>query len=98
MSSLKQEALAYEAKRTLNIVDLDRVDLSFPVEERNGENKDGEKYTYKVMIANGIEYRTPYTVLEEIQKMLALKPDLAFVKVTKTGEGKATKYKVALSE
>jgi len=29
MSSLKEEAQAYEPKRTLNITDLDRADLSF---------------------------------------------------------------------
>ena len=98
MSSLKEEALAYEAKRTLNITDLEKVDLSFPIESRSGENRDGETYNYKVMVVNGQEYRTPYTVLEEIKKMLALKPDLAFVKVTKTGEGKATKYSVALAQ
>jgi len=50
------------------------------------------------MVVNEQEYRVAWTVLEEIKKMLALKPDLKFVKVTKTGEGKATKYSVALSE
>jgi len=98
MSTLKEEALVYEQKRTLNITDLDKVDLSFPIEGRSSEDKEGKPYSYKVMVVNGQEYRVPYTVLEEIKKMLALKADLAFVKVTKTGEGKATKYSVSLAQ
>jgi len=98
MSSLKEEAQAYEPKRTLNITDLDRADLSFPIETRHGENKDGESYTYKVMVVNEQEYRVAWTVLEEIKKMLALKPDLKFVKVTKTGADLNTRYSVELIE
>ena len=98
MSTLKQESLAYEPKRTLNLTDLHRVDLSFPIETRDGEDREGKAYNYKVMVVNQQEYRVAWTVFEEIKKMLALKPELKFVKVTKTGEGKATKYSVTLAE
>lgn len=42
--TLKEEAKAYEPKRTLNIADLDRVDLSYPIEDRTGKktNDKGE--------------------------------------------------------
>lgn len=94
MVSLKEEAQAYTPNQTLNIADLDRVDLSFPIEERTGTDKEGNEFNYKVMIANGIEYRVPNTVLEKIKEMLDLKPDLKFVKVEKTGSGLSTRYSV----
>lgn len=94
MASIKEEALAYEPKQTLNIADLDRVDLSFPLEDRTGTDKEGKDFNYKVMIANGMEYRVPNSVLEEIKKMLDLKPDLKAVRVEKSGSGLATKYVV----
>jgi hypothetical protein len=94
MASIKEEAERYEPKQTLNIADLDRVDLSFPLEPRTGTDKDGKEFDYKVMVANGQEYRVPNTVLEEIKKMLDLKPDLKAVKVEKSGSGLSTRYTV----
>ena len=98
MSSLKDTANAYEQKRTLNIADLDKVDLSFPIEDRSGTDSEGKTFNYKVMIANEIEYRTPNTVLEEIQKILKLKPEAKFVKVSKKGSGLNTSYSVEFLE
>ncbi len=102
MKTLKEKAKAYEPKVTLNIADLDKVDLSFPVETREGittkKDKEGkefeETYTYEVMVVNEIEYRVPNKVLEEIKKMMELRSDLTHVKVTKTGEGVKTRYEV----
>ena len=100
--NLKETSKAYEPKKTLNIADLDKVDLSWPVENRTGmttkKDEEGneyeETYQYRVMIVNSIEYRVPNSVLEEIQKMVKLVPDLEFVKVEKTGSGFGTKYAV----
>jgi hypothetical protein len=92
--TLKEESEAYEPKKTLNIADLDKVDLSWPMEDRKGTGSDGKDFEYKVLIVNSIEYRVPLSVLEEIQKMLDLKPDLKFVKVEKSGSGLGTKYAV----
>ena len=94
MATLKEEAKAYEPKQTLNIADLDRVDLSFPIENRTGTDKENKEFSYKVMVVNGFEYRVPNTVLEKIKEMLDLKPDLGFVKVEKTGSGLGTRYSV----
>lgn len=96
--TLKQESQDYEVKRTLNIADLDKVDLSFPVEDRTGTNKDNEEFSYKVMVANEQEYRVPNTVLEEIKKILKLRPDAKFVRVSKKGTGMATSYDVDFVE
>lgn len=97
MATLREEAQAYQPKQTLNIADLDRVDLSFPIENRTGTDKEGKEFKYKVMVVNEIEYRTPWTVLEEIKKMLKLKPELTHVKVNQTGSGLNTRYSVELA-
>ena len=94
MATFKETAKAYEPKQTLNIADLDRVDLSFPIEERTGTDQEGKEFEYKVMIANGQEYRVPNTVLEEVKKILELKEEVKFVKVNKSGSGLATRYAV----
>lgn len=94
MTTFKESAKAYEPKQTLNIADLDRVDLSFPIEERTGTDSEGKDFDYKVMVANGLEYRVPNTVLEEVKKILELKSDVTAVNVTKTGSGLATRYSV----
>lgn len=102
MESLKKTAQDYVPKQTLNIADLDRTNLNWKVESRTGTTtkKDAEgveheeTYTYSVMVVNEQEYRVPLTVLEEIQKMLKLKPDLEFVNVSRTGSGMATRYSV----
>ena len=92
MATLKETATAYEPTITLNIADLDRVDISFPIEDRTAQNSEGKEFSYRVMIANTKEYRVPNTVLEEIKKILKLRPDTQFVKVTKKGSGLATTY------
>jgi len=92
--SLKETAQEYKPKLTLNIADLDKVDISFPIEEREGTDDEGKTYSYNVLVANEQEYRVPNSVIEKIKEMLDLKPDLKFVKVEKTGSGLATRYSV----
>ena len=106
MQNLKQTAQAYEPRVTHNVADLEIVDLSWPIEERSGnatkKNKEGveyeEEYFYKVIIVGNLDYRVPDAVLEEIKKMVKLLPELQFVKVSKTGTGKATRYSVDKAE
>ena len=98
MQNLKQTAQGYIPKVTLNIADLDKVDLSLPIEDRDGTNSEGKDYQYKVMIANEHEYRVPGTVMEEIKKILKIRPDAKYVNVTKSGAGLNTSYSVELVE
>jgi hypothetical protein len=94
MSTLKETSQAYEPKKTKNIVELDKVDVSEPIEQREGTDSKGDKFTYDVLIRDGIEYRVPATVLEQIKAILAVSPNLEFVSVSKTGENMNTKYTV----
>lgn len=96
--TLKDSAENYEPIKTLNITDLDRVDLSWNTETKEGVNEKGESYTYEALHVNGMYYRIPNPVLEKIRDMLELKADLKFIKVTKTGTGIATRYTVKMVE
>ena len=96
--TLKENAKEYVQKRTLNVTDLDKVDLSFPMEDRIGTDKEGNSFDYKVIVINEQEYRVAGTVLGEIQKIIKLKPEAKFVKVTSTGSGLNTKYEVEYVE
>ena len=98
MVSLKEEAQAYEPKQTLNVADLEKVDISLDVEERSGTDGEGKEFKYKVLVVEGKEYRVPNTVLEEIKKIVTLRPETKFVKVTKSGSGLSTRYSVEVAE
>lgn len=94
MSSFKETAQEYIPKQTLNIVDLDKVDLSLPIEDRIGKDLEGKEFSYKVLVANEQEYRVPNSVLEEVKKILELKPDVKFIRAVKQGSGLNTRYSV----
>jgi len=95
MATLRETATAYKPKQTLNIADLNRVELdSFQIEDREGTDSEGKTFEYKVMVANDLEYRIPNTVIEEIKKILDLKPEVKAVTVSKSGSGLATRYSV----
>jgi hypothetical protein len=94
MATLKEEALAFSPKQTLNIADLDKVPVSIQVYNGEGTDAEGKPFTYKYAELNGKQYRIPPSVLEEIQTILKLKNSVEFVKVIKSGSGLATRYKV----
>ena len=93
MSTLRETSQGYIAPPELNITDLGSIDLSVEILEGEGEKKEGGTYTYKYMEINGNEYRIPSFVLEQIKDILKLKPSVSNIKVTKTGSGRATRYK-----
>lgn len=96
MVTLKDFAEKYEGKKTLNIADLDRVNLEqVELEDREAENKDGVKFKYKVIMINNVDYRIPPTVIGDIKTLLETKSSIKAVKVIKKGTGKdGTKYTV----
>jgi len=95
MATIRETAKAYQPPQTLNIADLDSVDLdSLQVDEKESKNQEGETFKYKFVTIDGKEYRIPNTVFEEIQTIIGLKPEVKKVKVSKTGSGLGTRYKV----
>ncbi len=94
MTTLKEEAKAYEPQHTKNIVDLEAVSIEQEIKKDTRKNKDGEQYAIAYINVSGIEYRVPAPVLEQLQEILKIKPDLKTFKVTRKGEGLNTKYTV----
>jgi hypothetical protein len=102
MTSLQEVAENYEPHRTANIADLEEFDISEPIEEREGTDKEGKTFKYNVLVRDGQEYRVPNTVLETLKGILEAnaKHDkkVTTFSVEKTGEGMGTKYQVVTLE
>ena len=94
MATLKAEAQSYEPKQNPNIADLKKIPLDLELKDGEGESRDGEKFTYKYAVIDGTEYRVPGPVIGGIKGILGKLPDLKFVSVIKTGQGRDTKYQV----
>lgn len=94
MTSLKEEAQAYEPPKTKNIADLGIIPTSLQVEERAGNKKDGKAFRYSVVVVQGEDYRVPNSVLKALKAILKAKPDLKTFKVDRSGEGLSTEYVV----
>jgi len=99
MATIREEAQAYQPPQTLNIADLTAVPIDdLQVESRTGKkkNEDGteETFDYKCVLVDGKEYRIPSSVLEKIQDIIKLRPEVKNVRVTRTGVGLTTRYKV----
>jgi hypothetical protein len=92
MAKLNVEASTYEAPKTKNIADLDIVNTDVEVYDREGKDKDGLAFKYKVVIVEDVEYRVPGSVLNSLKAILAKNPNLKTFSVTKQGEGLNTKY------
>lgn len=96
MASILDSAKAYTPKKTLNIADLDRVNLSWELKEGVGTDKDGKDFEYNYFEVNGIEYRVPNSVLEKLKEGLQFRPDIKFIRVLKQGTGLGTKYSIVV--
>ena len=98
MASLKDEAMAYEPKMTHNIAELERVSIDINVEddEYEVEDKEGNLKTIKqkVTTIDGIKYRVPNSVLNQLKILLQDNPNIKYIKVKKTGQGLNTDYTV----
>jgi len=95
MVNLKESAMAYEPPQTLNIADLDSININ-ELEVKNGEgtDKEGQKFEYKYTEIDGKQYRIPGSVLHGIKNLIQKMPQLTQVSVLKSGSGMNTTYQV----
>ncbi len=99
MGTLKEEAQAYEPPTTLNVTELASVPIDeVQIHDDTGTDSDGREFKFKYFEVDGKKYRVPNTVFEKIQEIIKLRPDIKHVIVSKTGEGKKTRYKVDVIE
>ena len=94
MTTLKESAQAFQPKQTKNIADLQEVDISIQIQDREGIDNEGKPFQYKVINLNGIDYRVPGSVLADLKTLLEEKPTLSKFKVVKKGMGMNTRYNV----
>ena len=73
MQTMKEAAENYEAKKTANIADLEKFDVSEPIEEREGKDNEGKVFKYNVLVRDEVDYRVPNTVLETVKGILEAK-------------------------
>ena len=98
MASIIDSAKAYEPKRTLNITDLNKVDVNLQLEDRTGTDSAGKDFNYQVTVIEGKEYRVPATVLEKLQEALKIRSDIKSFKAIQKGSGLNTSYSIEVLE
>lgn len=98
MTTIKEAALNYtpaQPNKTYNIADLPRVSTNLEIQDDDWTDKTGRVVKQQITIINGVHYRVPKSVIEQLQNILKFAPDLEYFKVTKSGTTKEdTKYKV----
>jgi hypothetical protein len=95
MTTLSEFASNYTPQTTKNIADLKEVDVSLVLEDREGIDKKGNTFKYKVVVVNGEDYRVPSSVIGNLKVIIQKKPSLKKFSVAKQGTTKDdTKYTV----
>lgn len=93
--TLSEFAKGYTPATTKNISDLKEVDTSMTLEDREGIDKKGNSFKYKVIVVNGDDYRVPSSVIGALKAILEKKPSLKKFSVARQGKTKEdTKYTV----
>jgi hypothetical protein len=95
MPTLSEFAGTYSSEATKNISDLKEVSTSLNLEDREGKDKDGNTFKYKVVVVDGIDYRVPSSVIGNLKAILEKKPSMTKFSVARQGKTKDdTKYTV----
>jgi len=93
MATLGETAQAYEPhSKVQNIAELEFVQLDADITTVSGTNQEGKDFEYNVIEVDGMKFRVPSSVLEQIKILKAAKPELKKVKVVKSGTGMSTSY------
>ena len=98
MTSIKQEAEAYEPTTTRNISELESVSVDIEVYDKTFKQGTPEEFSVKLALIEGEEYRIPLTVLRDLKAILESKPDMKTFRVNKSGQGMGTTYTVIRSD
>ncbi|KKM04651.1 hypothetical protein LCGC14_1762080 [marine sediment metagenome] len=92
--NIKEFAKTYEPKGMGNITELEVVRADIEIKEEDRTDQNHEPYHVMFIVVDSKEYRVPSSVVTQLKAVIEAKPDVVTFKVTKTGEGKGTKYQV----
>ena len=95
MPTLSEFACTYSTETTKNISELKEVPVNLELEDREGKDKEGNTFKYKVIVVEGIDYRVPSSVIGNLKAILEKKPSMTKFSVARQGKTKDdTKYTV----
>ena len=94
MTTIKEQAEAYEPTQTKNVADLDKVSTDAKIETRTFKEGTEDEFSIEVISVDGEDYRVPTSVVIQLKAIMEKKPDLKFFSVSKSGEGLKTTYQV----
>ena len=96
MVTLSEFAKDYIPEATVkNISELEEIDTNLTLEDREGIDKSGNTFKFKVIVVKGVEYRVPSSVIGSLKAILKKKPNLKKFSVAREGKTKEdTKYTV----
>lgn len=92
--SIRQVAQNFQPKTVKNITELKSIDIDLLTTMEKGVDQEGIEYDYTCIEVNGEKYRVPDSVLGQLKQILQKKPSMKNYAVTKTGEGRLTRYQV----
>jgi hypothetical protein len=92
--TIKEGAQTYQPKSAKNITELESVDVNLAMAVESGTDMEGETYTYNYIEVNNERYRVPDSVLKDLKAIMLKKPTLQKFTVSKSGEGRQTRYQV----
>ena len=92
--NIKEFATTYEPQKMKLISDLESVNSSIEFTTETRKDRDDKDYIVNFIVVEGIEYRVPISVIEQLKGIIEAKPELETFKVSKTGTGMGTKYQV----
>ena len=93
-NTIRSASKSYVPKTAKNITELKSIDADLVLDIENGTNANGEDYSYNYITVNEEKYRVPDSVLKDLKAILEKKPNLKTFCVSKSGEGRTTKYQV----
>ncbi len=93
-NTLKKSALNYVPNTPKKITELKQVSVDLVVQLHKDVNSAGEEYSYNYVEIDDEKYRVPDSVLKDLKSILEKKPTLKTFSVSKSGEGRNTKYTV----
>lgn len=91
---IKDFAKEFEQQKMKNIVELEVIRTDQEIFKESRTDMEGKKYEVIFIIKDDDEYRFPPSAVAQLKVLMEEKPELVTFKVTKTGEGKLTKYQV----
>jgi len=94
MATIREAADKYEAPKTMNVADLDRVSTECDIKTETFNTTDGEEFEVDSIEVDGQKYRVPKSVIKQLKTLCAEKPDMTEFKVKKEGTGMNTSYQV----